>query len=58
MCRKETGFLCLSAVVWGEARAEFQGWEVRYELGRAVTSCEHLGETGSLETAKGEMNTV
>lgn len=57
MCTKETGLLCLSAVVWGGARGEFQGWEVRYELVEIVIAREHLGETGSLETAKGETNT-
>lgn len=57
MYTKETGFLCLSAVFWGVARAEFQGWEVRYELGQTVIAHEHLGETGSLETAKRKTNT-
>lgn len=54
MCTKETGLLCLSAVVWGGTRAEFQGWEVRYELGETVIAREQLGETGSLETAEGK----
>ena len=36
MCRKEAGLLCLSVVVWGGARAEFQGWEVKYEFGGTV----------------------
>lgn len=36
---------------------QFQGWEVRYELGGSVIARGHLGERGSLETARGEPNT-
>lgn len=44
--------------LFGVGQEQFQVWEVRYGLGWSVIACGHLGETGSLETAKGEPNTV
>lgn len=43
-------------IVGDGARAEFQGWEVRYEVGRSVTASRASGRKGCAGYGKGEMD--